>query len=53
MTLKIQGSSIKKEYVHCINCEKKYIWLNAYETTNGSYYSQCAKCTKKIKEKTK
>lgn len=49
MTLKIQGSSIRKEFVHCACCNKPFSWLNGYtltgvNPTKGIYVALCRKC---------
>jgi hypothetical protein len=52
MNLRIQGSSIRKEFVYCYNCRREFVWLNAYPYTKQSYIAVCAKC-KKMKLKVK
>ena len=49
MTLKIQGSSIRKEFVYCAYCKKPFSWLNAYpirgtKYNDGQYNAICRPC---------
>ena len=48
--MKILGSSIKKDFVKCYFCSKKFSWLNCYNfydnAPNGYYYACCARCKK-------
>ena len=48
MTLKIQGSSIRNEFVTCCYCQKEFSWLNGYKNLQkGVYRAICAKCNKR------
>lgn len=45
MTLKLHGSSIRKEFIYCDTCHTKFVWLNAYPLPDvEGYYVRCRKC---------
>lgn len=41
---KINGSSIRNEFITCISCKKKFSWLKAKEVSAGNYIAQCREC---------
>ncbi|MGB7605127.1 MAG: hypothetical protein WBL93_06590 [Lutisporaceae bacterium] len=44
--IKIQGSSIRGEFVYCDICGKQFVWLYALKDNKsiGTYFARCAKC---------
>ena len=50
MTLKLQGSSFRSEFVRCFKCQRKFVWLNAYDRGDGTFTPYCAKCRKEYED---
>ena len=48
MKLRLVGSSHYNVFVYCYHCTKKFVWLNAYVTSDGFYIPICRKCKLKI-----
>lgn len=53
--IKVQGRSFTKEFVYCVACEGKFVWLRAesyvYGRGKGYYYAICSKCRKVEKQR--
>lgn len=50
--IKIVGSSLKKEFVICSVCKKKFSWLKGYkDLEEGHYIAICFKCKRMLHNK--